>query len=88
MLLRIIKLGGLPNGYENFILSRIGERARVDISGHVACFDGLEIDEDLFRIDPADVHLASVRTKQGVVSPVLAGGRWGLWSTPFCFLSR
>ena len=52
--------GGLPDGNEDFILSKIGERAWIDVSGDITCFDGLEINEDLFRIDSADVHLASI----------------------------
>lgn len=79
---------GLPNGNEDFVLTRIGEGVRIDIGRHITCFDGLEIDEDLFRIDPADVHLASVRTKQGIVSPVLTWGRRSLWPAPIRLFGR
>lgn len=54
------RVAGLPNGNENLILRRLGERARVYISGYIARFNSLEIDESFFRIDPAHVHLASV----------------------------
>ena len=79
---------GSPNRDENFVLSRIRERARVNIGGDIACFDGLEINESLFRIDPADVHLASIRTEYGIVSPVPAGCRGSLRSAPVRLLGR
>jgi len=77
---------GIPNGDEDFILRRFGERARVDISGYITRFDGLEIDESLFRIDPAHVHLAGVAAEQRVIAPVPAGGRRSLRPTPIRLL--
>ena len=51
---------GIPNGNEDFVLRRFGEGARVDISRYITRFNGLEIDESFFRIDPAHVHIAGV----------------------------
>jgi len=82
---------GLPNGDEDFILPRVGERTRVDISGHITRFDRLEINESLFRIDPAHVHLASIRAEQGIIAPVPTRGRGSLRSAPirlFCRSTR
>ena len=73
---------GLPNGNEYFILRRFGERARVDISGYIPRFDCLEIDESLFRIDPAHVHLAGVGTEQRIITPIPTGGCGGLRPAP------
>jgi len=79
---------GLPNGNEDFILSRIGERTRVDIGRDITRFDGLEIDESFFRIDPAHVHLAGVSAEQGIISPIPTGGRWSFRPAPIRLLSR
>jgi len=51
---------GLPDRNEDFILRRFREGARVDISRYITRFNGLEIDESFFRIDPAHVHIAGV----------------------------
>ena len=56
--------GDSPNGNEDFIMCGLGERTRVDISGDIAGFDGLEIDESFFRIDSAHVHLAGIDAEQ------------------------
>ena len=72
----------LPNRNEDFILTRLGEHTRVDVSGDITRFNGLEINESFFRIDSAHVHLASIRTKQGIISSVLARGRRSLRSAP------
>ena len=82
---------GLPNRDEDFILPRVGERTRVDISGHITRFDRFEINESLFRIDLAHVHLASIRAEQGIIAPIPARGRGSLGSAPiqlFCRRTR
>ena len=75
----------LPNGNEDFILSRFGERARVNVCGHITRFNSLEIDESFFGIDPAHVHLTGINTKQGIIAPVPARGRRSLRSAPVRF---
>ena len=79
---------GLPNGDEDFILPRLGERTRVDISGHITRFNGLEINESFFRIDSAHVHLASIDTKQGIIAPIPTRGRGSLRSAPIRLFGR
>ena len=54
----------LPDGNENLVLSSVGERTRVDISGHIARFDRLEINKSFLRIDSADIHLASINAER------------------------
>jgi len=64
------KRESLPNGNEYFILRRLGDGARANISGYIACFDGPEIDENLSWIA---VHLAGVDVEQRIVPPIPTG---------------
>jgi len=59
---------GSPNEHQDFILRRLGDCARVDIGGYITRFNGLEMDESLFRINPAHVHLAGVDVEQRVAA--------------------
>ena len=79
---------GLPDGNEKFVLCRFGERARVDMNGYITRFDGLEIDENLFGIDSAHVHLAGVDAEQRIIPPIPAGGRRSLGPAPIRLLRR
>ena len=76
---------GSPNENQDFILRRLENRARVDIGGYITRFNGLEIDEGLFRINPAHVHLAGVDVEQRVVALIPAGD---LRSAPVRLLRR
>ena len=75
------EIGGSPKGNERCILCRFGERARVDISGYITRFNGLEIDENLFGIASTHVHLVGVDAEQGIIAPVPTGGRRSLRPT-------
>lgn len=78
----------LPNGDENFVLPRLRERIRVDISGYITRFNRLEINESFFGIDSAHVHLASVNTKQGIITSIPTRGRGSLRSAPIQLFYR
>ena len=66
---------GLPNGNKDFILPKFGESTRVNISGDISRFDGLEIDESFLGIDSAHVHLAGITAKEGFICRILTRGR-------------
>jgi len=69
-----MEIEGLPSGNEIFFLCRFVERTLVDTSECITRFNGLEIDESLFKIDPAHVHLAGVAAEQRIIASIPTGG--------------
>ena len=72
----------LPNRNKHFICSGLGEHTWVDFSGDITRFDRLEINQSLFRVDSAHVHLAGTNTTQRIIGPIPTRGRRGLRSAP------
>ena len=78
---------GSPNGNQDFILRRLEDRARVDIGRYITRFNGLEIDESLFRINPARIHFTGVNIEQRIVALIPAGVCRSLRFVPVRLLS-